>query len=103
MSWWRQAACRGHETLGPDAWFDLHQGFPGFDGVNAIRVCQKCPVMQECYDDAASNGPRNVIVGGGWFDNKGIFHFPTNVAAMAKWRRRAQREAEKKIKSEEKV
>jgi hypothetical protein len=88
MAWYHEAACNGHVNLGPDAWFDVANGYPGKEGVFAVKACLSCPVMEICRMEMMLEEPKNMIAGGGWFDNKGVFKEPTNVPAMIKWRKR---------------
>ncbi len=75
-AWLRKAACRDHESLTPDAWYELNQyGIPNDIGMKALGVCvMSCPVKDRCQVYMAEFGVRATIAGGGWFDNAGAFH-----------------------------
>jgi WhiB family redox-sensing transcriptional regulator len=46
------AACRDNDVLPPDAWFsvDEDRGGMSWEMHQAVAICNRCPVMDECAD-----------------------------------------------------
>lgn len=49
MTWRNRAAC--HDDTVDPAWFDPFQG-RGFLPIRAMRVCERCPVRDDCLEEA---------------------------------------------------
>ena len=58
-AWYRSAACRRPEHSGV-TWFPERGESPD----PAVAVCARCPVRQECYDDALADTSRKGIWSG---------------------------------------
>jgi len=61
MSWLEDAACRGRT-----AWFypEPRPGPNGTDYSAALTLCARCPVSDECLDDALATGDIHGVRGG---------------------------------------
>ena len=56
--WMRHAQCA---YVDPDLWFPRDKGDPG---VQAKRICRRCPVQLDCLEYALDNDERHGIWGG---------------------------------------
>lgn len=104
MTAWRaHAACQGHKTLPPDAWFDMSNGFPQSQGIDALEVCLNvCPVREECKAELIEYPDKNWIFGGGWVNNRGVWReLSKGLEVARKWRARALRERLNRLAEEE--
>lgn len=61
--WMAEAACRGMET---SIFYPEH----GQRAENARKVCQTCPVIDQCGEYALDNGERFGVWGGGSIDRR---------------------------------
>jgi WhiB family redox-sensing transcriptional regulator len=61
--WHKDAACRGHRI--PDLWFP-EPGDPltGIRTARALWICSRCPVREECLDEAVKKNEKHGIRGG---------------------------------------
>ncbi|MER6914427.1 WhiB family transcriptional regulator [Streptomyces sp. NPDC000594] len=62
MTWQTAAACTDED---PELFFPVSGTGPGADQVaRARQVCERCPVVQDCFDWAERTGQRTGVWGG---------------------------------------
>ncbi|WP_438817800.1 WhiB family transcriptional regulator, partial [Streptomyces clavuligerus] len=62
MAWQRAAACADED---PELFFPVSGSGPGAEQVaRARKVCERCPVVQDCLDWAKRTGQRTGVWGG---------------------------------------
>lgn len=89
-SWKLRGLCTEYGVTGDnDPWYSTDP----IERMEAVRICQQCPVRQECLDDATARGEQHGIWGGvEWLYGKPVDHTRTVGSRKGERRRRRRRD-----------
>ena len=60
MSWHSEAACSGYAVAGHALWWSTKK----HERAQAIKICERCPVADECLAEGIAFGDEIIIRGG---------------------------------------